>query len=89
MTEKHTIQAVFHTDTKMMLDFLEEKGINVSVCVICGESIVATERKPIYLSECWQAWRHGKKFYDWNIGAFVSDGVVCEKMPCFVEVIYR
>ena len=83
------ISAVFHTDTEMVLNTLKKRGIDVSICVICGGKIESAERPPRYLSERWAAWRYGKKFYEWNIDAFLPDGVVCNRRGCFVKSLYR
>ena len=85
----NTLKAVFYTDTEILLSKLEEQSIDTSKCVICGGKIESTERKPRYLSEGWQSWRYGKKFYDWNIDAFLSDGVVCDRKGCFINALYR
>ncbi len=79
----HTINAFFHTQTEGMLNVLEALGTDVTKCCICGGPIVKTERDPYYLRERWDAWRHKKKFYDWNISGVCKKGVICDSIACF------
>ena len=82
MKRVHTIPAFFHTETEDMLKVLEDKEIDTSKCYLCGTAIVKTQRDPLYLRERWDAWRHGKKFYDWNISGVSGKGVICESLGC-------
>ena len=87
MKEAITINAFFEDDTKKMLDMMQEKGLDIEKCFICGDPIFPTERPPRYLRERWDAWRHKKKFYDWDIGAISSWGVCCDRGLCFVKLL--
>ena len=86
---KVEILASLGDDTEKILDLLKNKGIDVTKCCICGTSILKTERPPHYLWERWQAWRYKQKFYDWNIDAYIPEGVVCDKVGCFADALYR
>ena len=87
MSKKHTIHAFFHTETEGMLETLKGMQIDVTKCHICGKPTVKTQRAPIYLTERWDAWRHKKKFYDWNIGAVSSKGVICDDIACYMQLL--
>lgn len=87
MSKKHTIHAFFHTQTEGMLNVLKELGTDVTKCCICGGPIVKTERAPTNFTEKWDAWRHKKKFYDWNISAIHSTGVCCEEIACYMQLL--
>lgn len=92
MKNKHVIHAVMDDGVPMMFETLEKIGIDTSKCFICGTEIVPTEREPRYLSETLSRWwarikGRDKKFYDWNIGAFYSRGIVCDETQCFVKLL--
>ena len=90
MPNKHTIHACMDGDVPRMLEVLEAKGIDTTKCIICGEEISSTEVPAYYLMDRIRRWFGSKKrFYTWNIGAFVADGVVCDKIGCFSEMLYR
>ena len=85
-----TIHAFMDDDTAKILEYLEKQGIDTSKCVICGEPIRSWEVPPYYLIDRIRRWLgNPKKFYEWNVGAIVHDGVVCDKSKCFVDSLYR
>ena len=83
MKRVHTIYAFYETETEAMLKKLEGMGVDVSKCFVCGVPIVKAERVPRFLWEKWDAWRHKKKFYDWNISGICKRGVICDNLLCF------
>jgi len=89
MSKEHVINACMDDDVPGIIRVLKDKGVDVSKCMICGAPIQGTEVPPRYLVDRIRRWFGShKKFYEWNISAFVSEGVVCDKISCFSEMLY-
>jgi len=78
----HTIYAFYETETEKILDKMIKEGLDVSKCFVCGKPIIKKERSPRFLWEKWDSWRHGKRFYDWNISGVCKRGVICDNLMC-------
>ena len=89
MKRVHEIPVFYETETEKMLDVLKKMNIDTSKCFICGEPIVKTERAPRVLWEKWDAWRHKRKFYDWNISGICKLGVICDKSLCLYKSLQK
>lgn len=80
---------VFHESaTKGMLEMLQNRGVDVSKCYLCGAKIEETERPPYNFREKFQGLFGKKKFYEWNINGITAEGVICDKGGCFMKALH-
>lgn len=83
---KITIHATLDSEVEGFLKILKNKySVDISKCKVCGTPINRSERKPYTIFEK-LAHRLGRKYYEWNVGSFSRNGVVCEKFNCMLKL---